>query len=77
MIGEYDDGDPTDCFDHTLHQTTVDNPGIGDQNTDRDAGDAAYVGEVVTDSDLDDAAILQCENRLAIAISASSLPQNQ
>jgi hypothetical protein len=41
---------------------------VGSESTDRDAGSAAHVGEVVVKSDLNDDATLQYDDRSAIAI---------
>jgi hypothetical protein len=46
----------------------VDNPGMGSESTDRDAGSATQLGEVVVKSDLNDDAILQYDDRSAIVI---------
>jgi hypothetical protein len=54
---------------------TVDNPGVGGENTDGDTGAAAHVGEVVANPDLGDATMLQCDNRLAIATSLFTSPE--
>ena len=70
-----DDGDTTDLSNHTSRPMTVDNPGVGGKNTDRDAGGAAHTGEVVASSDLDDAAMLPRDNRSAIATSTSFSPE--
>jgi hypothetical protein len=51
----------------------LDNPGLGCENTDRDAG-GAYMDKVVANTDLDDAAMLQCNNHSAIATSTSFSP---
>lgn len=71
IIDDGGDGDPTDRSSHTSHQMTVDNPDLRGGNTDGDAGGAAHTGEIVANSDLDDAAMLQCENRSTIATSTS------
>jgi hypothetical protein len=54
---------------------TVDNVGWRDEDTEKDAGDAAHMNEAVTNSDLDDAAMLQCDNRSAIITPPSLSPE--
>jgi hypothetical protein len=61
------DGDLTDRSDHTSHQMTVNDPRVEGENTDGDEG--------VVNSNPDDAAMLQGDDRLAIAISASFSPE--
>jgi hypothetical protein len=58
VIDDDEDGDPTDRSNHTSHQMTVNDPEVGGENTDGDAGGAAHTGGVVANSDLDDAAML-------------------
>jgi hypothetical protein len=55
---------------------TVDNLGEGVENTDRDAGGAAQEGEGVSNSNLDDAAMLRCDNRSAPATSTTCSPES-
>jgi hypothetical protein len=45
---------------------TINDPGLGDKNTDKDANIAAHIGEGVANSDLDNAAIPQSGDRLGI-----------
>lgn len=70
-----DDGDPTDRCNRTSHLTTVQNPGAGGESTDGDAGGATHMGEGVANSDLDSTAMLQCDDRQAIAASTSFSPE--
>jgi hypothetical protein len=55
---------------------TVEDQGFGGENTDRDAGGAVHKGEGVSNSDLDDAAMLQCDNRSATATSTTCTPES-
>jgi hypothetical protein len=64
IVIDDEDGDPIDL-----------DPGLGSENTDGDAGGAAQMGEVVANSELDDASISQDDDRSAIAISASFSPE--
>jgi hypothetical protein len=75
VIDDEEDGDPTDRSNHTLYQTTVNDPGVGGENTDGDADAAAHTVEGVANSDLDDTAIPQDDDRSAIAISTSFSPE--
>jgi hypothetical protein len=59
----------------TVSQITVDDPEVEGENTDRNAGNIAYTDKSIADSDPDDIAILQGDNRLAIAISTSFSPE--
>jgi hypothetical protein len=54
---------------------TVNNPGVRGENTDGNADSAAHIGEIMANSDLDNAAILQYNNRSAIATSTSFSPE--
>jgi hypothetical protein len=54
---------------------TVDDLGVGGENTDGDAGGAAHTGEGVADSNPDDGVMPQGDDRLAIAISTSFSPE--
>ena len=75
VVVDDNNGDPTDRPNHTSYHVTVDNPCVGGENTDGDAGAAAHVGEVVANPDLGDATMLQCDNRLAIATSLFTSPE--
>ena len=59
-----------------VHGKRPSNLGVEGENTDRDAGDAAHEGEGVANSDLDDAAMLQCDNRSAPATLQPALPKS-
>jgi hypothetical protein len=70
-----DDGDLADLFDHSSHRMTVNDSGIEGENTDGHAGcvaaAAARMGVGMANSDLEDAAILQGDDRSEIARSIS------
>ena len=59
---------------HTSCQITVDNPELGCESMDANAG-GAHVGEVAATPDLDDVAMLQCDNHSTTATSTSSFPK--
>jgi hypothetical protein len=69
VVIDDDDGDLTARFNYTSPQMTVDDPGVGGENKDGDAGGAAYTGKGVADSDPDDIAMPQGDDRSAIATS--------
>jgi hypothetical protein len=54
---------------------TVNDPEVGRENTDGDAGGAAQTGEVVANSDPDDGVMSQDDDRSAIARSTSFSPE--
>jgi hypothetical protein len=72
VIDDEEDGDPIDRFNHTSHQMTVNDPGVGCENTDGDASDAAQMGEVVANSELDDTSMSRDDDRSAIVTFTSS-----
>ena len=72
VIDDDEDGDTIDRSNHTSHQMAINDLGVGSKNTDRDADDAAQMGEVVVNSELDDASMSQDDDRSVIAISAFS-----
>jgi hypothetical protein len=51
---------------------TVNDPWVESENTDGNTGGAAQTGEVVANSDLDDAAMSQVDDRPAIVAFTSS-----
>jgi hypothetical protein len=55
-----------DRSNHTLHQMTMNDPGVADENTDEDADIAAHTGEGVANSDPDNAAMPQSGDRSGI-----------
>jgi hypothetical protein len=67
-----EDGNPTDRSYHTSHQMTVNDPGVESDNTEGDAGGFAQTGKVVANTDLDDAAMSQADDRPAIVAFTSS-----
>lgn len=70
-----DNSDPTDLFDHTLYQMTVNDSGIEGENINRYTGyitaAAARTGMGIADSDPEDTAISQGDDRSEIARSIS------
>jgi hypothetical protein len=54
---------------------TVNNAEVGGENTDKDAAGAAHMNEAVVNLDLDDAAMLQPDNRSAITTSPTFSPE--
>lgn len=54
---------------------TLDNPGVGDENTNGDTGGTALTSEVMASSDLDNLAMLHGDNRSAIAPFTSFSPE--
>jgi hypothetical protein len=70
-----DNSDLMDRSDHTSYQMTVNDPEVEGENTDRHAGGAAHTSEGVTNSDRNDAAILQGDDRLVITTPASFYPE--
>jgi len=50
VISDDDSGDTTDPSNHSLHQMTVDNPGVGGEKKNRDASGTANISEVVVNS---------------------------
>ncbi|KAL9117137.1 MAG: hypothetical protein Q9187_006330 [Circinaria calcarea] len=69
VIDDDEDGDPTDRSNHTSYQMTVNDPGVRGENIDGDADVAAHTGEGVANSDPDDAAMPQSDDRSATATS--------
>jgi hypothetical protein len=77
LIVDDDDDDENHLTVRSSHiscQMIVDNPELGCENTDKNTG-GAHVDEVAVTPDLDDAAMLQCDNHPAIATSTFSSPK--
>jgi hypothetical protein len=60
---------------HTSHQMIVDNPKLGCEIINIGAYDASHVNKVVANSDLDDAAMIKCDNHSAIVTSTPFSPE--
>ena len=75
VIDDDEDSDLTAQSNHTSPQMTVDDPGVGCENTDGDTGGAAHTGDGVADSDPDSTAMSQGDDRSAIATSGPFSPE--
>jgi hypothetical protein len=71
IINDDNDDDSTDQSNHISHQMTMNTLRVGGENINRDTNIITHTGEGVANSDPDDAAIPQGDDRSAIAISTS------
>jgi hypothetical protein len=70
-----DNSDLMDQSDHTSHQMTVNDLVVEGENIDGHAGGATHIDEGVANSDPDDAAMSQDDDRLAMTTPASFCPE--
>jgi hypothetical protein len=76
VIEDDDDNDDLmDRSDHNSHQMIVNDLGVEGENTDEHTGGAAHTGEGVANSDRNDAAMSQADDRLAMTTPISFCPE--